>query len=73
MPREKVEISRAKYDGVKNLGNQRNTLGTAVSVDSKDQDSLGRQMGKVAEYSKELELRQPCFKVHSAYEQRRVS
>ncbi len=50
-----VEVSRAKDDGVEDLGDERHALGAAVVVDGEDEDSLGREVRQVAEDSENLE------------------
>lgn len=51
---EEVEVARAENGSIEDLGDEGDTLGRAVAVDSEDEDKLGENMGDVAEIAKYL-------------------
>jgi hypothetical protein len=54
---EEIGVSRAKDDGVENLGNHRDALGAPVAMDGKDEDTFRGEVGEIAQYSEDLRIK----------------
>lgn len=60
--REYVEVAGAKDERVKDLGDERDTLGASVAVDGEDEDAFGEGVGQVAQDTEELRQVSVCNK-----------
>lgn len=58
--RKDVEVAGAKDERVKDLGDERDTLGAAVAVDGEDEDAFGEGVGQVAQDTEELQQLSVC-------------
>ena len=58
--RKDVEVAGAEHERVKDLGDERDTLGASVAVDGEDEDAFREGVGQVAQDSEELRQGSVC-------------